>query len=73
MTPPTSGTGDKHYRHIQREPANQWDIPHGLQKYPAVTVVDSAKSVVIGDVTHVDANNVKLSFSATFSGEAYLN
>jgi hypothetical protein len=38
-----------------------------------VTVKDSAGSTVIGEVEYVDLNNITITFSGAFSGEAYLN
>lgn len=64
---------DARYVHTQLAPAAQWDIAHGLGKRPVVAVVDSAGSVVVGNVQHVDANHVRLTFAAPFAGVAYLN
>lgn len=52
---------------------NEWIVNHELNKYPAVTVVDSGDNVVIGDVQYLNANSLKISFTAVFSGRAYLN
>lgn len=59
--------------HHQANPAAVWPIVHGLGRFPSVTVVDSAGSTVLGDVTYTDANNLTLHFAAPFSGTAYLN
>lgn len=64
---------DKHFLFVQAIASDVWEIKHDLNKYPSVTVVDSADSVVIGDVTYIDENNVRLTFSGAFSGKAYLN
>ena len=48
-------------------------INHNLGKYPSITVIDSGGSEVIGEVEYVDTNNVTLTFSAAFSGKAFLN
>lgn len=65
--------GDKHFLFVQAIASDVWEIKHDLNKYPSVTVVDSADSVAIGDVTYIDENNVRLTFSGAFSGKAYLN
>ena len=70
--PPGSGD-DKSYIHIQSTASQEWNISHNLDKYPAVTVVDSAGTTVMGECEYIDKNTVKLSFSAAFSGKAYLN
>ena len=40
---------------------------------PSVSIVDSANTEVIGEVEHIDTNNLTIKFSAAFSGKAYLN
>lgn len=75
FTSPTGGGtgGDLSYIHIQSTPAASWTITHGLGKHPSVTVVDSAQTEVIGDVTYIDANSLRVDFNGGFSGNAYLN
>lgn len=67
------GGEDKFFTFTQTTPAQEWVIQHNLDKFPAVTIVDSAGSVVIGDITYIDKDNVKLTFKGAFSGKAYLN
>ena len=57
----------------QADAASQWVINHSLEKFPSVTVVDSAGNVVYGQVNYVDENTVTVDFGASFSGTAYLN
>lgn len=64
---------DKHYVYTQSVVADTWNINHNLNKFPSISVVDSAESQVEGDVEYVDANNVTLRFCGAFSGKAYLN
>jgi hypothetical protein len=64
---------DRFYIHNQIEPAAQWIINHPLDKYPSVTVVDSAGSTVIGDVIYPSSSQIIVGFSAAFGGKAYLN
>jgi hypothetical protein len=61
------------FTHIQSNPSNEWAINHNLGKFPSVTVVDSALSVITGDIKYIDENNIIISFSGGFSGRAYLN
>lgn len=68
-----AGTGDKHYVHVQSNPATQWTVNHGLGKYPSTTVVDSAGSVVEGDVNYIDLNTLTFNASAPFGGSLYCN
>lgn len=66
-------TGDKDFTYIKNTPDKIWEITHNLDKYPSVTVVDSAGSVVMGDITYTSKSAIKITFSAAFSGKAYLN
>lgn len=66
-------TGDKHFTFIQDTASVSWMIAHGLNKYPSVTIVDSAGTQVEGDVDYISQNVVVVSFSAPFSGKAFLN
>ena len=68
-----SADADKNYVHNQIASSTTWSVAHNLDKFVSVVIVDSAGSVVIGDVSYVDANNVTLTFSAAFSGKAYCN
>lgn len=65
--------GDKEYVHEQNSSSNTWTINHGMNKYPSVSVQDSAGTTVIGEITYNDKNTITLTFSGAFSGKAYLN
>jgi hypothetical protein len=41
--------------------------------YPSVTVVDNNKIVVLGEIKYITTTQLTLTFTATFSGTAYLN
>ena len=71
----TKGTSniDKTYVHTQSSASNTWSITHNLGKFPSVSVVDSAENLVLGDITYINNNSLTISFSATFSGKAYIN
>ena len=61
------------YVHTQGTASNSWTINHNLGKYPSATVVDSAGSVVVGDVNYITLNQIIVNFSSSFSGKAYIN
>lgn len=61
------------YVHEQLVAATTWTINHTLNKYPSVTVVDSGGTMVYGEVNYVSDSQLTVSFSAAFSGKAYLN
>jgi hypothetical protein len=67
----TFGAASRHV-HIQGSPSASWLITHGLGGKPSVTVVDSAETVVIGEVTYISSTQVRIDFSSPFSGSAYL-
>jgi len=64
---------DKAYSHTQSESSATWVVNHNLAKNASVTVVDSAGTVVIGQVDYNTINQITLTFKATFSGKAYFN
>lgn len=57
----------------QDTPATTWNVIHGLNKFPSVTVVDSSGNVVIGEVLYSGVNSLTITFESSFSGKAYLN
>lgn len=67
------GEGSETYIHDQLAPSTEWAIGHNLLRYPSVTVVDSAGSMVMGDVQYIDKNNILIEFAYQFAGKAYLN
>ena len=64
---------DANFVFTQGSPSATWNITHNLGKFCSVTVVDTSKQIVIGDITYVNNNSLTITFSAPFSGEAYLN
>ena len=66
-------TVTQHFRLIQSQPATEWNISHNLNKYPAVTAIDSSGNEIEGEVQHLNINTLVLIFSAPFSGAAFLN
>lgn len=64
---------DRTYIHNQNQASAEWHIHHGLNKRPSVSIVDTAGTVVVGEVQYIDEDNIVCRFSAAFSGAAYLN
>jgi hypothetical protein len=58
--------------HPQGSPSATWTITHVLGGRPSVTVVDTAGTVVIGEVTYNSNTQVTVTFTSAFSGFAYL-
>ena len=70
--------GDITYTHNQSSTSDTWTITHNLNRFPSVTVVDSANTVVMGTVVYNSANQLTITFfaggaSVAFQGKAYLN
>ena len=61
------------YHHVQGSSSTTWNITHNLNFFPNVTVVDSAGTVLEGEIEYISANSIRLTFSAAFSGNAYLS
>lgn len=66
-------SGDKNFVFTQSSASATWTINHTLNKFPAVEVVDSANDIVIGNVTYNSTTQITITFTAAFSGKAYLN
>lgn len=67
------GTTDKNYVHNQIVASDTWVVNHNMNKFPSVTIVDSAGSTVYGEVSHDSIVQSTITFSAPFSGQAYFN
>lgn len=65
--------GDKFFLFKQMESKDEWIINHKLKKYPSVSIIDSAGTNVIGEVTYLDENSLRINFSSIMSGKAFLN
>lgn len=64
---------DKNFVFTQSSASATWTINHTLNKFPAIEVVDSANDIVIGNVTYNSITQITITFTAAFSGKAYLN
>ena len=64
---------DKHLVFTQALPSATWVITHNLNKFPSITVVDTANTVVYGEYVFNSINQTTLNFSSAFAGKAYLN
>lgn len=64
---------DKTFVFTQVVPAATWVITHNLNKFPSVSVVDTANTSGFGAVEYNSANQLTITFSGAFAGKAYLN
>jgi len=64
---------DLNYVHNQTEASDEWVIVHNLNKYPAVSIIDSAGDEVEGNVHYDSLNQITITFVGSFKGTATLN
>jgi hypothetical protein len=64
---------DKTYVYEQSTGATSWIINHGLDKVPAVLVINSSGFAIEPDIRVVSDNVIEIIFGDTFTGFAYLN
>lgn len=64
---------DSTFLHIQSTPSDTWEVTHNLNKYPAVTIIDSAGDEVKGKVKYISTSSLTITFVGAFSGKATLN
>jgi hypothetical protein len=69
----TPGPPNSFYRFTQGTPALVWTITHPLGRFPSVTVVDSAGTVVEGEIDYLSDSQLTITFSSAFAGEAALS
>ena len=62
----------RRYIHTQASANTTWAIVHDLGGKPSVTIVDTSDTHVVGDVTYISETSITVSFTAAFSGYAYL-
>lgn len=70
---PEAGTGGTTYPWTQSIPLAVWTIPHNLDKYPSVTVVDTLNNKIEPDIKYLDENNVQITHGVALAGKAFLN
>ena len=64
---------DKTFTFPQNVASDTWSVTHNLNKFPSVSVVDSGNTAVLGSVNYINNNELTITFSAPFSGYAYMN
>lgn len=64
---------DANFVYEQSEASDEWIIVHNLNKYPAVSIIDSAGDEVIGNVHYDTLNQITITFVGAFKGKATLN
>lgn len=61
------------YVHEQGIASAVWTVQHNLDKYPSVTVVDSAGNEIVADIQYLSKSEVRITMTGASKGLAYLN
>ena len=64
---------DKHFVFEQGIASDTWVIEHNLNKYPSVSLVDSAGTQFDADVEYNDENTCTIRMNGATTGKAFLN
>jgi len=67
-----AGVGAGFFTYVQNTSSATWSITHNLGGYPAFTVLDTSGNQCEGAVSYTNVNSMVLTFTAPFSGTAYL-
>ena len=70
---PSPGTSGQQLLSTATGVATSWTVTHNLNKYPSVTVIDTANSVIIGQIEYNSVNQLTITFKSATNGKAYLN
>jgi hypothetical protein len=65
-------SSDIFYVHTQAQAASTWTINHNLNGQPTAVVLDSAGTQCEGTFSYPSANQMIITFSAAFTGTAYV-
>lgn len=68
-----ANVSDKTFVFEQGIATDVWQIKHDLNKFPSVTLVDSAGTQFQGRVEYIDENNCIVYMNGATKGKAYLN
>jgi hypothetical protein len=61
------------YTHTQGAATDTWTIIQNLGFFPNLTVPDSSGTIYEGEITYTNTDSLTVTFSAAFSGKAYLS
>jgi len=63
----------ENYVHDQQTASANWVVVHNLNKYSAVSIVDTSNDAIMGEIKYNSLNQLTITFTAAISGKAYLN
>lgn len=65
-------TNSEGYYHEQSSPSSTWTIVHGLNRYPNIIIFDDEFNQIFADVKMLNVNTVRVTFSESLSGAAFI-
>ena len=69
---PAGPISNDFYAYTQAIPSSVWTITHNLNGHPTAVVFDSANNQCEGTFSYTDLNTMVITFTAAFSGTAYI-
>lgn len=70
---PPGPAGGESFVYPQTVPAMVWTVPHNLNRWPSVTVVNNIGEKLIADVQYVDSNIIQVTHNAPTVGRVFCN
>ena len=64
---------DHSYIHSQGLASLVWTVNHNLNRFPSVSPVNSANTIMNPTIDYIDKNTLTLTFLTPVLGKAYLN
>lgn len=64
---------DKNFVYVRNFLGPVWNIVHGLEKYPSVSIFDGLGNKIYASVKYIDLNTVEITFNTPMTGSATLN
>lgn len=70
---PPGQNADSTYIHLQTIALAVWTVPHNLNRYPAVTVVDDGLNELLADVKYISDDIVQVTHGSALTGRVFCN
>jgi hypothetical protein len=64
---------DKNFVFEQDTPLQEWIVTHNMNKYPAVTILDTNEKEIIGEIEYIDENSLAVRFNYNLTGKVICN
>ena len=68
MTIVSGGMMMGQFVHEQTTPAEVWECTHNMNRYPQAVVLNSEHTEIYAQITHIDENNIRVTFNTPTTG-----